>query len=92
MTQCRRAVTQSYGIGRDGGMADEMFVEESCVVPLPESLAVSDASLVEPIACSLHALRRAGLHGDERVAVVGAGMIGLAAGGSSPGPRAVRPT
>ncbi len=79
VTQCRRAVTQSYGIGRDGGMADEMFVEESCVVPLPESLAVSDASLVEPIACSLHALRRAGLRGDERVAVVGAGMIGLAA-------------
>ncbi len=79
VTQCRRAVTQSYGIGRDGGMADEMFVEESCVVPLPESLAVSDASLVEPIACSLHALRRAGLRGHERVAVVGAGMIGLAA-------------
>jgi len=79
VTQCRRAITQSYGIGRDGGMADEMFVEESCVVPLPEGLDVSDASLVEPIACSLHALRRAGLRGDERVAVVGAGMIGLAA-------------
>jgi threonine dehydrogenase-like Zn-dependent dehydrogenase len=79
VTQCRRAVTQSYGIGRDGGMADEMFVEESCVVPLPASLDVSDASLVEPIACSLHALRRAGLRGDERVAVVGAGAIGLAA-------------
>jgi 2-desacetyl-2-hydroxyethyl bacteriochlorophyllide A dehydrogenase len=79
VTQCRRAVTQSYGIGRDGGMADEMVVEESCVVPLPEGLHVSEASLVEPIACSLHALRRAGLGGDERVAVVGAGMIGLAA-------------
>jgi 2-desacetyl-2-hydroxyethyl bacteriochlorophyllide A dehydrogenase len=79
VTQCRRAVTQSYGIGRDGGMADEMVVEESCVVALPEGVDVSDASLVEPIACSLHALRRAGLGGDERVAVVGAGMIGLAA-------------
>jgi 2-desacetyl-2-hydroxyethyl bacteriochlorophyllide A dehydrogenase len=56
-----------------------MVVEESCVVPLPEGLHVSEASLVEPIACSLHALRRAGLGGDERVAVVGAGMIGLAA-------------
>jgi 2-desacetyl-2-hydroxyethyl bacteriochlorophyllide A dehydrogenase len=79
VTQCRRAVTQSYGIGRDGGMADEMVVEESCVVPLPNELDVANASLVEPIACSLHALRRAGLGGDERVAVVGAGMIGLAA-------------
>ncbi len=79
VTQCRQAVTQSIGIGRDGGMADEMLVEESCVVPLPDGLDVADASLVEPIACSLHALRRAGLGGDERVAVVGAGMIGLAA-------------
>ena len=79
VTQCRRAVTQSYGIGRDGGMADEIVVEESCVVPLPDGVDVIDASLVEPIACSLHALRRAGLRRDERVAVVGAGAIGLAA-------------
>ena len=79
VTQCRRAISHSYGIGRDGGMADEMVVEDSCVVPLPDGLDVANASLVEPIACSLHALRRAGLDGDERVAVVGAGMIGLAA-------------
>ena len=79
VTQCRRAISHSYGIGRDGGMADEMVVEDSCVVRLPDGLDVANASLVEPIACSLHALRRAGLDGDERVAVVGTGMIGLAA-------------
>jgi 2-desacetyl-2-hydroxyethyl bacteriochlorophyllide A dehydrogenase len=79
VTQCRQAVTQSIGIGRDGGMADEMVVEESCVVRLPAGVDIADASLVEPIACSLHALRRARLRGDERVAVIGAGMIGLAA-------------
>jgi 2-desacetyl-2-hydroxyethyl bacteriochlorophyllide A dehydrogenase len=79
VTQCRSAIPHSYGIGRDGGMADEIVVEESCVVPLPDGVDVVDASLVEPIACSLHALRRAGLRGDQRVAVVGAGAIGLAA-------------
>lgn len=79
VTQCRQAVTQSIGIGQEGGMADEMVVARSSVVPLPDGLDVADASLVEPIACSLHALRRAPLRGDERVAVVGAGMIGLAA-------------
>jgi 2-desacetyl-2-hydroxyethyl bacteriochlorophyllide A dehydrogenase len=79
VTQCRQAVTQSIGIGREGGMADEVVVAESSVVPLPARVDVADASLVEPIACSLHALRRAGLRADERVAVVGAGMIGLAA-------------
>jgi len=79
VTQCRSAIPRSYGLGRDGGMADELIVEESCLVPLPDELDVADAALVEPIACSLHALRRAGLRGDERVAVVGAGAIGLAA-------------
>jgi threonine dehydrogenase-like Zn-dependent dehydrogenase len=79
VTQCRSAISHSYGIGRDGGMADEIVVEESCVVPLPAGVDVVDASLVEPIACSLHALRRAGLRRDQRVAVVGAGAIGLAA-------------
>jgi threonine dehydrogenase-like Zn-dependent dehydrogenase len=79
VSQCRRAVRRSLGIGRDGGMADELVVEERCLVPLPEGLDVAEASLVEPVACSLHALRRAGLQADERVAVVGAGAIGLAA-------------
>jgi 2-desacetyl-2-hydroxyethyl bacteriochlorophyllide A dehydrogenase len=79
VTQCRRAGSLMYGVGRDGGMADELVVEESCLVPLPAGLDVTDASLVEPVACSLHALRRAGLRGDERVVVVGAGPIGLAA-------------
>jgi threonine dehydrogenase-like Zn-dependent dehydrogenase len=79
VSQCRRIVSNSYGIGRDGGMADEMVVEESCLVPLPDGLDVADAALVEPVACSMHALRRARLRGDERVAVVGGGAIGLAA-------------
>jgi 2-desacetyl-2-hydroxyethyl bacteriochlorophyllide A dehydrogenase len=79
VSQCRFAVPRSYGIGRDGGMADEIVVEQSCLVSLPGGLDVADAALVEPVACSLHALRRAGLRGDDRVAVVGGGAIGLAA-------------
>ena len=81
LSQCRRVMSTLYGLGRDGGMADELVVEESCLVPLPAGLDVADAALVEPVACSLHALRRAGLREDERVAVVGAGAIGLAAAG-----------
>ncbi len=81
LSQCRRVMSTLYGLGRDGGMADELVVEQSCLVPLPDGLDVADAALVEPVACSLHALRRAGLREDERVAVVGAGAIGLAAAG-----------
>jgi threonine dehydrogenase-like Zn-dependent dehydrogenase len=78
-SQCREAVSRSLGVGRDGGMADELRVDETCLVPLPEGLDVADAVLVEPVACSEHALRRAGVTGSDRVAVVGAGAIGLSA-------------
>jgi threonine dehydrogenase-like Zn-dependent dehydrogenase len=78
-SQCRSATSTLYGLGRDGGMADELLVEETCLVPLPAGLDVADAALVEPIACSMHALRRARVRGDERVAVVGGGAIGLGA-------------
>jgi threonine dehydrogenase-like Zn-dependent dehydrogenase len=42
-------------------------------------VALGDASLVEPLGVVLHGLRRAGLRGGERVAVVGGGTIGLCA-------------
>src|ERR687892_137279 len=79
VSQCRSGTATLYGLGRDGGMAEELAVEESCLVSLPAGLDVGDAALVEPIACSVHALRRAQLRGDERVAVVGGGAIGLGA-------------
>jgi threonine dehydrogenase-like Zn-dependent dehydrogenase len=67
------------GVGRDGGMAEEVLVPQRALVPLPRGLALRDASLVEPLAVALHGLRKAGLRGGTRVAVVGAGTIGLCA-------------
>jgi threonine dehydrogenase-like Zn-dependent dehydrogenase len=60
-------------------MADEVLVPERALVPLPRGLALRDASLVEPVAVSLHGLRKAGLRGGMRVCVVGGGTIGLCA-------------
>jgi threonine dehydrogenase-like Zn-dependent dehydrogenase len=74
---CREG--QTIGIGVDGGMADELVVPPECVVALPEGLAVGDASLVEPVACAVHALHRARVEGGQRVAVVGGGTLGIAA-------------
>jgi threonine dehydrogenase-like Zn-dependent dehydrogenase len=67
------------GIAHDGGMADELVVPERCLVRLPSGVRVEDACLVEPLAVAVHGLRRAGLRGGERVAVVGGGSIGLCA-------------
>jgi threonine dehydrogenase-like Zn-dependent dehydrogenase len=77
--QCRTGVSRIYGVGPEGGMADRMLVDPRNVVHLPNGLSPSDACLVEPIACSVHALRRAGVTKSARVAVIGAGSIGLGA-------------
>jgi L-iditol 2-dehydrogenase len=45
--------------------------------PVPNGLAPEIAALVEPLACCLHGVERAELSGGERVAVLGAGPIGL---------------
>ena len=63
----------------DGGLADAVAVPASCVVPLPSGVGVRDACLVEPLAVAVHGLRLAGVVDGMRVAVVGAGAIGLAA-------------
>ena len=76
---CRSGVAMIFGVGRDGGMAEELLVPERTLVRLPRRVRVEDACLVEPLAVALHGMRRAGLRGDERVVVVGGGPIGLCA-------------
>lgn len=78
-SQCRRGAALDYGIGTDGGMADAMVVEPANVFPLPPGMSAADGALVEPVACCVHAFRRAELARGDRVAVVGAGSIGLGA-------------
>ena len=76
---CEHGPRIIYGVGRDGGMAQEMRVPARALVRLPAGVALADASLVEPLAVIVHALRRARLAGGERVAVIGGGAIGLCA-------------
>ena len=76
---CRSAPALIVGIMRDGGMADELLVPRRCLVPLPAGVSTRDACLVEPLAVCVHGLRKVGLTGARRVAVVGGGSIGLLA-------------
>jgi 2-desacetyl-2-hydroxyethyl bacteriochlorophyllide A dehydrogenase len=77
---CRELTASMLGVFVDGGMADEVMVDPSCVVPLHPGLRVEDASLVEPISVSLHACNRGGIEAGMRVGVVGAGSVGLLCG------------
>jgi threonine dehydrogenase-like Zn-dependent dehydrogenase len=66
------------GIASDGGMAEEMSVPVDAIVELPGGVDVRHASLVENLAVAVHAMNRARLDHRDRVAVIGAGPIGLA--------------
>jgi L-iditol 2-dehydrogenase len=63
-----------------GGMAEYFVVPRANVrgdtLHLPETVSFADASLVEPLACTVKSLRRAGVRGGERVVVVGLGVMG----------------
>jgi len=74
---CEKGHAMVIGIGRNGGMAEEVIVPERSIVPLPNSLDVSDACLIEPLSIHLHSLDLARLRGDQRVCVVGANMTGF---------------
>lgn len=73
------AFQTTIGVGRDGGMAEELIVPERCLVPLPSGLAVADACLVEPLAVAIHGLILAGASSRDRIAIIGGGSIGQCA-------------
>jgi 2-desacetyl-2-hydroxyethyl bacteriochlorophyllide A dehydrogenase len=75
--RCREVLNRIYGVGLDGGMADEIVVAPRCVVELPDTIQSTDASLIEPLAIAVHGFNRASVSPDERVLVVGGGSIGL---------------
>jgi 2-desacetyl-2-hydroxyethyl bacteriochlorophyllide A dehydrogenase len=77
--RCREILQRIYGMALDGGMANEIVVAPRCLIALPETIALTDASLVEPLAIAVHGFNRAGITPDERVLVIGGGSIGLTA-------------
>jgi 2-desacetyl-2-hydroxyethyl bacteriochlorophyllide A dehydrogenase len=76
---CPTHAQRALGITADGGMAEQFRAPEASLVPVPDGLDLRDASLVEPASVSWHALRLAGTGPGQRVAVVGAGALGLLA-------------
>jgi threonine dehydrogenase-like Zn-dependent dehydrogenase len=57
-----------------GGWSVAMVAHESQLVPVPDDLSDEAAVLIEPTACAVHAAR---MVGDDEVAVIGSGALGL---------------
>ncbi len=74
--RCIKGPAMVFGVGRDGGMADECLVRPSALAPLPAGVAADVGCLVEPLAVAVHGVRRGGVTGGDRVAVIGGGSIG----------------
>ena len=65
------------GIHRPGAFAEAVSVPASSVHEIPDSMSFETAAMVEPLANAVHALALARVEPDARIAVIGAGPIGL---------------
>lgn len=66
-----------YGIDAPGGMAEYVKVPADVIIPVPENIDLKTAALIEPIAVTVHAVKRAGAKAEDTAVVFGAGPIGL---------------
>jgi threonine dehydrogenase-like Zn-dependent dehydrogenase len=74
---CR--ASQLLGIQADGGLAEYLVASERRIFPAPADLGPELTALAEPLAVSIHGLRRGGFEKGSRILILGAGSVGLLA-------------
>ena len=75
-TLCPNVVFPSFP-SHDGAMAEYIACPDFSVAVLPDNVSDIEGALTEPLGVGIHAVRLAELAGDETVAILGAGMIGI---------------
>lgn len=65
------------GSRTDGGFAEYAAVPEENLIRLPDNVSFEEAAMLEPMAVAVHAMRRIEADASGRIAVCGAGTIGL---------------
>jgi threonine dehydrogenase-like Zn-dependent dehydrogenase len=60
-----------------GGWSEMLVAHRSQLYKLPDGVSNESAVMVEPLACAIHAVKRAAVPRDATVLVVGAGTVGL---------------
>jgi (R,R)-butanediol dehydrogenase / meso-butanediol dehydrogenase / diacetyl reductase len=64
-------------LDRDGGFAEYVSVPYNRVHAIPDSLTYERAALCEPVTVAIHMIARTGMKFGDKVAIFGAGPIGL---------------
>ncbi|HZC69781.1 MAG TPA: zinc-binding dehydrogenase [Jatrophihabitans sp.] len=70
--------TTGLSAAAPGGFAEQMLVEESLAFAVPDGLSTELATLTEPMAVGLHAVRRSEIGKRTVAVVIGCGPVGLA--------------
>ncbi len=70
--------TVGYSVHAPGAYAERMVVEEALAMTVPDGLSTELATLTEPMAVGLHAVRRGEVKKGDVAIVIGCGPVGLA--------------
>lgn len=68
-----------FGSRRDGAFAEELFVPESHLLPVPEGVSAEEAAMTEPAAVACHGTHGFAMPEKASALVIGGGPIGLIA-------------
>lgn len=68
------------GSRRDGGFAEYVAVPVWNLIELPDNIRYEEAAMLEPLSVALHAIKIGDVKQGDSVAIIGTGMIGIAAG------------
>jgi threonine dehydrogenase-like Zn-dependent dehydrogenase len=68
------------GIDVDGGMGEFAYVDEDVLFKVPEGVSDIAAATIEPLAVIIRAIHQSGFKALDKVAVIGAGPIGMITG------------
>jgi L-iditol 2-dehydrogenase len=84
--KCKACKTETYNFCEQlkctGAEADGAHVQYKCmpkemVMPIPDTMAMEDAAMVEPACVAYHGAKRGEIKPEDRVLIIGAGPIGL---------------
>ena len=73
----RPGLQTGYCADTGGGWSEELVADEVQLHRVPAELTDNEAVMVEPTACAIHAALAGGIVPGERVAILGAGTVGL---------------
>lgn len=73
----RPGLQTGYCASTGGGWSTMLLAHRSQLHPVPDEMPDETAVMIEPVACAIHAVRRARVPRDATVLIVGAGTVGL---------------